>query len=107
MTDETFAETFRRLLTEESKQMSANLDEQLLTIRQHVAYMPVSVEALLDAGAIAEAEARAQGWTPPVPVKTPWYRRLRWRWHAWRERAGRKVGGWIAGVDLSEREDEW
>lgn len=33
-----------------------------------------------------------------LPVKTP-------RQPSWRERVGRKVGGWIAGVDLTERED--
>lgn len=37
----------------------------------------------------------------------PWYRRARWRWQAWRERAGRKIGSLIAGVDLFEREEDW
>jgi hypothetical protein len=43
--------------------------------------------------------------TPAVPL--PWHIRAHWRWLAWRERVGRKVGGWLAGVDLSEREDDW
>jgi hypothetical protein len=68
-------------------------------------YVPVSFEQLVDAGAISEEDARAQGWTPPPPV--PWRRRARWRWAAWRERAGRRVGGWIAGVDLADREEDW
>lgn len=64
---------------------------------KHAAYVPVSDELLMDAGVIPD--------TRP-PVRIPWHRRLRWRWQEWRERFGRKVGGWIAGVDLSER-DEW
>jgi hypothetical protein len=58
-------------------------------------YFIVSDDQLMDMGVIPD--------TRP-PVHTPWHRRLRWRWQAWRERAGRNVGGWIAGVDLSERD---
>ncbi len=76
-----------------------------LTVHKVSAYVPVSLQQLVDAGAMSEAEARAQGWTPPPPI--PWHRRARWRWAAWRERAGRKVGGWIAGVDLTERNEDW
>lgn len=56
----------------------------------------MSDELLMDAGVIPDTR-------PPVHI--PWHRRARWRWQEWRERAGRKVGGWIAGVDLSERDD--
>lgn len=76
-----------------------------LTVHKASAYLPVSLQQMVDAGAMSEAEARAQGWTPPPPI--PWRRRARWRWAAWREHAGRKVGGWIAGVDLTERDEDW
>lgn len=76
-----------------------------LHVRMMRGYLPVSLEQLVDAGAISEEEARARGWTPPPPI--PWRRRARGRWTAWRERAGRRVGGWIAGVDLTDREEEW
>lgn len=78
-----------------------------ITVRRHTAFLPMSVEQLLDAGLITEEQARAQGWTPYVPPPVPWRSRVRWRWQAWRERAGRKVGGWIAGVDLSESDEDW
>lgn len=78
-----------------------------MTVHKYSAFVPMSVEQLLDAGLITETEARAQGWTPYVPLPVPWSRRLRWRWQAFRERAGRKIGGWIAGEDLSERDEDW
>jgi hypothetical protein len=82
-------------------------EQPQINVRRLAAFVPVSVEMLLDAGAITEEEARAQGWTPPRPrPPVPWRRRLRWRWSAWRERAGRAVGGWMAGVDLSETEED-
>jgi hypothetical protein len=68
-------------------------------------YLHMSLAQLVDAGAISEEDARAQGWTPPPPI--PRHRRARWRWAAWRERAGRRVGGWIAGVDLADCEEDW
>lgn len=59
-------------------------------------YMEIPDELLMGYGLIPDTR-------PPVHI--PWYRRLRWRWQEWRQRAGRRVGGWIAGVDLSERDD--
>jgi hypothetical protein len=76
-----------------------------ITAHRVSAFLPMSTEQLLDAGLITEEQARAQGWTPYVPPPVPWHRRARWRWQSWRERAGRKAGGWIAGVDLTERDD--
>lgn len=76
-----------------------------LTVKRHSAYIQMSTEQALDAGLITEEQARAQGWTPYVPPPIPWRSRIRWRWQSWRERAGRKVGGWIAGVDLTEGDD--
>jgi len=81
--------------------------EPTITVHKHAAYLMLSVDQQLDAGLITEEQARAQGWTPYVPPPVPWSRRLRWRWQAWRERAGRKIGGWLAGVDLSERDEDW
>lgn len=77
-----------------------------LTVKQHAGFISVSTEQALDAGLITEEQARAAGWTPYVPLPVPWHRRLRWRWQSWRERAGRRVGGWIAGVDLTERDED-
>jgi len=78
-------------------------DETEITVHKAHTYMPISTELAVDCGLITEEEARAQGWTPaPRP---PWRWRLRWRWELLRERAGRALGGWIAGIDLSERDD--
>jgi hypothetical protein len=35
-----------------------------------------------------------------LPVRYPWHTRLRWWISDWREKAGVKVGSWIAGYDL-------
>lgn len=74
-----------------------------LMVHKAVGYVEISTEMALDCGLITEEQARAQGWTPPPPI--PWWVRLRWRWSALRERAGRRIGGWIAGVDLTERDE--
>jgi hypothetical protein len=79
--------------------------EPTITVHKVSAIMPVSVEMLLDAGVITEEQAREQGWAPPPPM--PWRRKMRWRFQAWRERAGRRVGSWIAGVKLTDGYDEW
>lgn len=76
-----------------------------ITVSKSSAYLLLSLEQQVDMGLITEEQARAQGWTPYVPPPVPWHRRARWRWQAWRERAGRKVGGWLAGVDLTERDE--
>lgn len=78
-----------------------------ITVTKSSAYLMLSVDQQLDAGLITEEQARAQGWTPYVPLPVPWHRRARWRWQSWRERVGRRVGGWLAGVDLSERDEDW
>lgn len=77
-----------------------------ITVTKWPAYLMLSVDQQLDAGLITEEQARAQGWEPYVPRPVPWSRRLRWRWQAWRERTGRRVGGWLAGVDLSGRDED-
>ena len=71
-------------------------DQTPITVIKHAAYLPFSDEQLMDAGVIPDTR-------PPVHI--PWRSRLRWRISERRERVGRKVGGWIAGVDLSERDD--
>lgn len=114
----TFADDLNRLLAQgyadlESRTLGEAFGgpraepQPTITERRYTAWLPTSIEQLLDAGLITEEQARAQGWTPYVPPPVPWSRRLRWRWQAWRERTGRKVGGWIAGVDLSERDEDW
>lgn len=45
--------------------------------------------------------------TSGAAAPAPWRTRARWRWHTWREQAGRKAGSWLAGVDLTERDEEW
>ncbi len=78
-----------------------------ITVRRAAYWLPLSLDVAVARGAMTEDEARAQGWTPYVPVKVSRWRRTRRRWAAWRERAGRRVGGWIAGVDLAERDEDW
>lgn len=78
-----------------------------ITVTKSTGYLLLSLEQQLDMGLITEEQAREQGWTPYVPPPVSWRRRLRWRWQAWRERAGRKIGGWLAGVDLTERDEDW
>lgn len=73
------------------------------TVHKATAYVPISTEMAIEYGLISKEQARAQGWMPAPAIRIPWYRRLRWRIQAVRERIGRRVGGWIAGVDLSER----
>jgi len=57
------------------------MSEPEITVHKIGAYVPVSVELLLDAGAITEEEAREMGWTPPPPL--PRLRRLRWALSSW------------------------
>lgn len=78
-----------------------------LIVRKFVAHVPVSMEMMLDAGAITEEEARAQGWTPPPPqpaVRAPLRRQLSWWWNRQRLRMGIRIGSLIAGerLDLNE-----
>jgi hypothetical protein len=80
-------------------------DTPELVVHKMSAYVPISIEMAMDCGLISEAEARASGWTPtPIPPMPRWVR-LRWRWQSFRERAGRRVGSWLAGVDLSEPDE--
>lgn len=76
-----------------------------VTVHRATAYVPVSTELAVEYGLITEEQARAQGWTPAPSVRLPSRLRLRWWWADMRERAGRRLGGWIAGVDLSERDE--
>lgn len=64
-----------------------------LTVHKMASYMVVSDELLMDAGLIPDTRPPA----PPPSRRT----RLRWWWTAWRERVGRRVGSWIAGIDLT------
>lgn len=77
-----------------------------ITVRKLSAYVPISIELALDCGVITEAQALATGWRPTPRVTPSWRTRLRWHWHSFRERLGRRVGGWIAGLDLSEDNGE-
>lgn len=79
-------------------------DGQQIRLHMHRGFIQASPELLFYAGAISEEEAITAGWTPPPPPS--WRSRFRWRWQAWRERAGRTIGGWLAGVDLSERDED-
>jgi hypothetical protein len=67
-----------------------------LTVHKSFGFVTLSNDLLMDVGAIPDTR-------PPVHI--PWRRRLRRRLNAWREQVGRKVGGWIAGVDLSDPDD--
>lgn len=68
------------------------------TVRKLSAFMPVSCCVLTDATGENHCEH-------PQPARPPCRRRLRWwiraRWAAVRLR----VGSWVAGVDLAERDD--
>lgn len=96
-------EAFRRIWEDAAARLSADLppdtylelDTTPLVVTKYSGYLAVSDDVLMDAGVIPD--------TRP-PVRTPWRRCLRWRWLVWRERAGRKIGGWIAGMDLSEQD---
>jgi hypothetical protein len=104
----TFADDFNKLLAEAAEQMdmTGNLylapdkDGGLPTVVKSAAYIPVSFEHLIDAGAMTEEEARARGWEPTVYPPIPRRVRLRWRITAWRMRLGRRIGSWIAGERL-------
>lgn len=85
--------------------LAHDVPKPTITVTKSTGYLMASVDEQLDAGLITEVQASAQGWTPYIPPPIPWYRRLRWRWQAWREHVGLKFGGWIAGVDLSEGDD--
>jgi hypothetical protein len=97
----TFQDDFKRMLDDAYSDMAPPMlgeafggpptePQPTITVQRVSAFIQVSTEAF-DA--------------PYVPRHVPWHRRARWRWQAWRERAGRRVGGWLAGVDLTERDD--
>lgn len=94
----TIAEMEAKLSAQLPPGYTATFDDTPLSIQKPAAHLVVSEDLLMDAGVIPDTR-------PPVRVSR-WIR-LRWAWRAWRERVGRKVGGWIAGVDLSERDDDW
>lgn len=93
-----FADATRKLSAELPDGHVVNTDPTSLNVIRHSGFITVSDGQLMDLGVIPDTR-------PPVHI--PWQARLRWCWSAWRERVGRKVGGWIAGVDLSERDDDW
>ena len=108
----TFQDDLNRMLSEGvndyfMREHPALFETPAFTVTKSAGYLMLSLEQQVDAGLITEEQARAQGWTPYIPPPTPWRSRLRWRWQAWRERTGRKVGDWIAGMDLSERDEDW
>lgn len=86
--------------TEAELRAAAELDEALrsmppvdtepsvvpLRVTKYSAWVPVSTELLMDAGAIPD--------TRPRP---PWHRRLRWRAGRWRERAARLAYRAVSG----------
>lgn len=69
---------------------------QAVDVQKRAVSMMISNDLAMDYGLIPDTR---------TPARIPWRTRLRWKLSAWRERVGRKVGGWIAGVDLSERDD--
>lgn len=91
----------------------ARLDEQVLggplTGPHSYHAAPSATDALKPAASmmISKEQAMDYGLIPDTrpPVHISWRSRMSWRISDWRERVGRKVGGWIAGVDLSERDD--
>lgn len=67
-----------------------------LHVYRHAMYLPVSEDLLMDEGVIPD--------TRP-PLKVGWRTRFRWWLSSSRERFGRWLGGKIAGVDLTDRDD--
>jgi hypothetical protein len=102
------ADDYNKFLRDAAEQMdmTGNLylapdeDGGLPTIVKSAAYIPVSFEHLIDAGAMTEEEARARGWEPTVYPPIPRRIRLRWWIAVRRIRLGRRVGSWIAGERL-------
>lgn len=111
----TFQDDINRMLAEGYERMqrefSLTLDETVptptVTVKRMGYTLPLSLEQAVDAGIMTEEQAREAGWTPYVLPPLLWRHRVRRRWWEWRERTGRKVGGWIAGVDLTERDEDW
>lgn len=68
---------------------------EFMVVKQS-AVLPVSDELLMDEGVIPD--------TRP-PLKVGWRTRFRWWLSPSRERFGRWLGGKIAGVDLTDRDD--
>jgi hypothetical protein len=101
-----FPDEFSRLLQETTDRLSKEFPEGVvleydttpLIARKLQAFVPVSCCVLTDTTGENHCEH-----PPPQPI--PWRRRLRWRlrarWDAFRLR----LGSWVAGVDLNERED--
>jgi hypothetical protein len=69
-----------------------DFDGTVMDVTKLSAYVPVSDE-------LVHPEAYP-------PVRYSWYTRLRWWISDWREKAGVKVGSWIAGRDL-KGDDYW
>lgn len=88
---------FSRLLRESS--LSPASDEFALEVRKLTAFMPVSCCVITDATGKNHCEH-----PPPPPL--PWHTRARWRLRSWWSGLRMRVGSWVAGVDLDDR-DEW
>lgn len=76
----------------------ATMTDPELTVHKLAAYLPVSCCQMTDSTGVNHCEH-------PPPPRPPWRRRLRWavsaRWGALRMR----LGSWLAGVDLDDRDD--
>jgi hypothetical protein len=106
-----FPDEFSRLLRETTDRLSKEFPEGMVVeyaqqtpmvqVHKLQAYAPVSCCVLTD----TTGENHCEHPPPPPPPPIPWRRRLRWRlrarWDAFRLR----LGSWVAGVDLNERED--
>jgi|1185.fasta_scaffold00311_2 hypothetical protein len=71
-----------------------------LEVKRFGYLIPVSAEALIDAGLPLPDGMEPPPASPPVP----WQKRLRWAWRDFLWNSRRRVGFWIAGY---EPEDDW
>lgn len=78
-----------------------------VTIVKTSAYIPMSIDLLVDSGAMTEEEARARGWEPTVYPPVPRRTRLRWWINARRIRFGRWLGSLIAGERLYTDDEDY
>jgi hypothetical protein len=78
---------------------TVDYDTTPVTARKLSAWVPTTCCAMTD----ATGENHCNHTPPPRP---PWHRRTRWAISSWWSRLRLRLGSWIAGVDLDER-DEW
>ena len=112
MTDkpESLSEMMDRILAEAMPQLEADVHAVLdavvtegpLLVQKAGGYMPVSCCVLTDATGENHCDHE-----PYVYPKPPIHRRVKWwvqsRWSSTRMR----LGSWIAGTNLDERDDDW